>query len=168
MTHVIYALRDPDTGDIRYVGMTGNLERRIIAHMQPVTNVQRWIEELRKSGKTIKVDVLQECSFEAALLAERAWIDKMLSRGCDLLNISGVPVTSPSYPERQRRRQGQDWSDKKNITVPVAMHANIKAISDRDDLTMYEVVAKAIEAYEWRRQLLVVLPPSNHHTEPTP
>ena len=41
-------------------------------------------------------------------------------------------------------------SNVKMVGIPADLHAKIKVLAERDDLAMYELVAQAIDAYEWR------------------
>ena len=45
-------------------------------------------------------------------------------------------------------------SNVKMVGIPADLHAKIKVLAERDDLAMYELVAQAIDAYEWRAEAL--------------
>ena len=64
--HVVYALCDPGTEDIRYVGCTSNLADRIQRHRSnkgPVNLAMKvWMAELNDSGQAPNVIVLEETS----------------------------------------------------------------------------------------------------------
>ena len=36
------------------------------------------------------------------------------------------------------------------VGIPADLHARIKALAERDNLAIYELVGYAIDAYEWR------------------
>lgn len=52
--HYIYALTEPDTGEIRYIGQTPNPEQRFRRHSYSKSGspVRRWIRSLALTGKT--------------------------------------------------------------------------------------------------------------------
>ena len=41
-----------------------------------------------------------------------------------------------------------DWTVRKNVTLPVDLHARIKHLSQRDDVHVYAVIAEALRLYE--------------------
>lgn len=89
-THYIYALIEPDTGEVRYIGRTTNPDHRLVCHMSHNggANPQKydWALELKAKGQTAGLVVLQECdSLESAKAAELAWINKYAPSGA-LLN----------------------------------------------------------------------------------
>lgn len=78
----IYALRDPDTKEVRYVGKTNNLERRYQSHLCNSKNRQhiysyRWIKSLQREGKEPILEVLEEVSEDQWKEREIWWIAEM-------------------------------------------------------------------------------------------
>lgn len=41
-----------------------------------------------------------------------------------------------------------DWTVRKNVTLPVDLHARIKHLSQRDEVHVYAVIAEALRLYE--------------------
>ena len=41
-------------------------------------------------------------------------------------------------------------SNVRMVGIPADLHARIKALAERDNLAIYELVGYAIDAYEWR------------------
>lgn len=67
----IYALVDPRTNTILYVGQTIDLKRRIGQHL----NARReWVAELAASALQPRIDVLETCSRDDANGVEAKWI----------------------------------------------------------------------------------------------
>lgn len=90
MGRYIYALLDPDTEDVRYIGQTMTTPmRRYIGHCQskskPVTPRDFWMNGLMAQGKKPKLVVLEE---DAGFEAEARWIKHYLQQGASLVNSS--------------------------------------------------------------------------------
>ena len=90
----VYALRDPDTGNVRYVGKTIDPRDRYQSYMSPSVQenenhlpVIRWVKKLRER-EHYPVMYLIECVAEAVWEErERHWISFYRAKGLDLLNI---------------------------------------------------------------------------------
>jgi len=74
----IYALVDPRNEDVRYIGKTGNLEKRLRAHLRadpseksPLKNA--WINQLKSLGLKPKQQILEQCSVDNWQERERYW-----------------------------------------------------------------------------------------------
>jgi hypothetical protein len=100
----IYALKDPDTEDMRYVGMSKQPKIRFKAHMHDRSNNRKgaWIAELRAAGKRPILTILEETNKENWEDRERYWIAKGRESGWPLLNIMAggqirfpVPIWDP-------------------------------------------------------------------------
>ena len=95
--HSIYALCEPGTLDVRYVGRTAwSLEWRLISHVtQAKKGTERnqkrpayaWIDSVRQSGKRPDIILLARCEETIAADAERAWITLFIDNGYDLVNV---------------------------------------------------------------------------------
>ena len=78
----VYLLKEPDTGEVRYVGITKNPLRRYQQHIERQRHrtgvlVGNWILDLQQSGKAPKMQVLtafptreKACIMEAQVIAE--------------------------------------------------------------------------------------------------
>ena len=55
----IYSLSDPRTGEIRYVGKTVNLKRRLYGHLydDEKTHKSAWIKSLKRLGLKPQLDI---------------------------------------------------------------------------------------------------------------
>lgn len=96
--YTVYALACPETGDVVYVGRTGNLRRRIKQHISGGLSstslyVRRWVRRLASVGRFPRVIELahvvdsdkRACLFVAEK-AEREWISTFERIGMPLLN----------------------------------------------------------------------------------
>lgn len=76
----IYGLCDPETGELRYVGRTDDVKRRLAIHLSaarapgPRTHCANWIRSLLLQGKEPDVDVLDFVPAEDAHHMEREYI----------------------------------------------------------------------------------------------
>ena len=108
----IYALFDPMTCEIRYIGQTvASLSDRLRIHIRDkhVSHKQRWISKLRQKGYTPTIECVQELPIEAWSEAERYWISYFKQLGCPLTNETkggeGMLGCSPSIETRAKIRE---------------------------------------------------------------
>ena len=112
----IYALCEPDTLAVRYVGMSSRGLVRPAAHLHPsntatVTAKNVWIRSLLRRGLEPVVQVLGEFDNEAVLGdAERGAIARLRQQGAQLTNVldGGVPAWAVSLPWLKRTGRGGD------------------------------------------------------------
>lgn len=106
----IYALKDPQTGNIRYVGATCNLAKRYLLHLHAApkitTKCAEWVRELKACGMRPVVEVIIPCSMDWQA-DEQAAISRLRDEGFDLLNQTrgglGCYDLLPSKTTRQKR-----------------------------------------------------------------
>lgn len=89
----IYALLDPRTAKIRYIGKTNNINRRYSQHLrartdQKMTPVKAWIQSLIKQGLKPNMMVIDSCDESRWANLEREYIKRFRDEGYDILNIS--------------------------------------------------------------------------------
>lgn len=87
----IYALSDPRTGEVRYVGKSNNPELRAADHRrrsQSNKAKKEWVEDLRMHGLFPKLSILEIVPFSEWQIRERYWIEHRRSSGDDLFNIA--------------------------------------------------------------------------------
>lgn len=129
-TFTIYALCDPDTENVRYVGVTADIKRRMNQHVSPANNpgtqVSKWINELSARRKRPSIVTLEQCDDPlAASDAERKWITYHLSTGSLLLNSQIHSKDDPSYTRT-------DWENehpRKSINLSPAQWDALDAIA---------------------------------------
>lgn len=87
----IYILKNPNTNEVRYVGQTNDIKRRLGRHIQNAKNVKdkrhinNWIRSL--NDKPV-MTVLETCEYKQKDEKEQYWIDYYKNLGCDLCNHS--------------------------------------------------------------------------------
>ncbi len=84
----IYALCDPETGEVRYIGKSSDSHHRFKSHMRETRRdypLYRWINKLRKSGLCPKLKILFET--DDWEISEKLTIEKYRQSG-RLLNVA--------------------------------------------------------------------------------
>lgn len=94
----IYALIDPDTQQIRYIGKTQNPKQRLAKHLNDKKDTAKcqWVQSLRAQGKKPEMILLDNCEWTTSLVLEAAWIQT--------LSEDGFPLTNKKYPVYALRR----------------------------------------------------------------
>jgi hypothetical protein len=88
----VYALVDPRTNEVRYIGSSVNAKRRYAAHIsdRDTSNQkkQSWIDELREQDlRPILVIIEEALEKKQSLMRERYWIQVHLEEGAVLTNM---------------------------------------------------------------------------------
>lgn len=116
----IYALIDPRTKEIRYVGWTiRRLSQRLRNHLREKGSNRkvRWVQKLRRLGLEPQITLVQEVPSESWVRAERYWIAYFKILGCDLVNGTdgGEGVLGHHHSKTTRDKLSQlmreRWSD---------------------------------------------------------
>ena len=111
--HIIYALKDPCTGEVRYIGATSApLPRRLAQHMYGANRKDqnspkvRWLRELSALGLRPvieRIDMVLSDSPIATCRLEQSWMNFYESSGADILNVRrGRRDTNPIELTRPR------------------------------------------------------------------
>ena len=110
----IYALVDPITGEIRYVGKSTDPTKRLSFHLSKrslKTNSPKnlWIRKLLDKGLRPLLVILQKCDPNKWAEAERGWIVMFRMVGAELTNTSdggeGVLEKTPETPTVRYKRK---------------------------------------------------------------
>ena len=108
----VYALIDPRTSEMRYVGFSRDVLRRVRDHLtlSDRTNTHRahWLKSLRDVGLRPEVEVIETVERDAVKDAERFWIAYFRAMGCPLTNLTvgGDGNYGWQMPEDVKRKIG--------------------------------------------------------------
>ncbi len=88
MKFAVYALIDPRTDDVFYVGSTGSLPERRAQHMEGTDQLSGlYVQQMKLNGFVPLVAVVERCRTQTqALSSEVFWIECFRARGAKLLN----------------------------------------------------------------------------------
>lgn len=107
----IYALVDPRDNEIRYVGKTIDLYKRILAHLTSTkdtkTHKKAWISGLQKEGLVPLVMLLSIVPKHLGGIYEKIWI-KILKRKFKLTNITKAGDGGDTLSGTKRSKEWQD------------------------------------------------------------
>lgn len=98
----IYALTDPHSKEIRYVGWSVDVRQRLYRHCQDAKNGGRthraaWLRSLLAAGSKPLCDILETGSGDGWVEAERRWIKGLRELGCPLTNHADGGEGAPGY-----------------------------------------------------------------------
>jgi hypothetical protein len=136
MTRYIYALLDPDTDDVRYIGITGTTpEQRYREHVssksKPVTPRDFWMNGLIKQGKKPKLLVLEQ---NVGINDEAKWIKHYIQQGASLVNSSSMFGNSMIRVSKE-------------VKSKVAAIASEESLRTGSPVSMADIVNAAVEAF---------------------
>ena len=119
----LYILKDPNTYEVRYVGMTTNPKTRLSVHIRGSKYHTRnpketWIHGLLLNGQKPIMEVIETCQQGTWEVRERFWIDFYKQEGYDLTNLAsggyGQGDSKPKTKSRITKRVSI-----KNRTIPL-------------------------------------------------
>jgi hypothetical protein len=113
----IYALTDPDSNLIRYIGKSIKPKERLQNHMNEVSNCHRshWLQSLKKQGKKAKMKFLEVLEYgENWQERERYWIKKGKAEGWPLTNNTSGGDGACDLPEATRQKMRLTWLGRKH------------------------------------------------------
>jgi hypothetical protein len=135
----IYALKDPRTDKIRYVGKTNqSLKARISAHFMDKCKCLRiqWMGELKSLGLRPVFIILESLESETPWQdREIYWIAKMRSLGADLTNSTSGGEGTPNLPKETRERMRKTWLGRKHTPESIMKLKKARALRVTSDET---------------------------------
>lgn len=90
-TTFIYALVDPETNEVRYIGKANNPQERYKRHLRKDEDhfhKTHWINKLRSQGLKPTLQILEEVPYAHWGERERYWIAFYRAQGCQLTNLA--------------------------------------------------------------------------------
>jgi NUMOD3 motif len=165
----VYALSDPRTGAIRYVGKAqGYLNSRFRRHLWEARATARhthklaWLRQLQAAGLEPTLTILQELPSHTGLAeAECAWILRLQAEGAPLVNATpggeGMPDPSPETRAKLRQRPQVGWTPRAWEAASAARSAKAAEPEQRA-----AVATRAAERARQRASLLSALGPEGY------
>ncbi len=112
----IYSLKDPRDYQIKYIGKTVDIDRRIKEHNQIHRNKKSkknsWITHLIRNGMQPIMEVLEECEESRWVEREKYWIRYYKELGFDLKNMTLGGESNDGYVFTPEDRLKQSESQK--------------------------------------------------------
>lgn len=127
-SHLIYALIDPNTKEIRYIGQTNNIRKRLSQHYTPSefknnTHKVNWLKSLVKNNKKAEYSILENNISNSNINeAEIFWIAYFKFIGANLVNESvGGEGSMRGKFGKNHPRFGVPHSEKHKINMSIKM-----------------------------------------------
>ena len=119
----IYGLYDPFTGELRYIGKTNNLNRRLWFHVRNAEKGQRtykasWIRSLLKYGERPIIDVIKETTEGNWQKDEQDCIAQSVEEGTRLTNLTKGGDGLIDYHHSEETKKKISEYNKKNGKLP--------------------------------------------------
>ena len=118
----IYALIDPITNEIRYIGKANNPKERLKNHCNPAryrnTHKFNWIKKLRNLQKKPILKLIEEVDINNWKEREKYWITYYREKGCNLVNYSDGGEGTSFGNQTSFKKGDKAWNDGKgNIKI---------------------------------------------------
>lgn len=126
----IYALKDPSSKEVMYIGMTTRGLQRFEDHYKScyceskyMTSVKKWIRNLKKEKTIFEIEYLEYFSEDGQHvdIAEQRWIKYFIDRGIKLLNhemggrsTGGCKALVDASNNLRRDKMNEYWSHPEN------------------------------------------------------
>lgn len=151
----IYALCEPDTGEVRYIGKAVDPQQRLAHHLypsalKPETHKNRWLRQLLAQGLKPTTSILESVTDRPWQEAEREWIARYRESGANLTNIldGGIGgLMSTELSDEIRARWSALRRGRKGLPMPPELRAKLLAIhtgAKRSEQTRALLRAKAL------------------------
>ena len=107
----IYTLTDPNTSEVRYVGKTNNLRRRMYLHIAETktskTHKANWIKSLIDKNQKPVMDVLEICNEDDWVFLESYWISQFRCWGFNLCNLTNGGDGVKMWTDEMRKKMSE-------------------------------------------------------------
>lgn len=141
----IYVLKHPLTEEVRYVGKTNNLKKRLESHLAKANEfkgrrkVINWVQSIVADGMQPIIESIEECLFENWAEREKYWISYYKSIGSDLCNLTDGGESNYGYVysdelKEVRRKARQGWKYPKEVTLKIAKALSKKIVCVEDKI----------------------------------
>lgn len=137
-TTFIYALCDPDTEMVRYVGKADCPKTRYYHHLKDKHKTYKvnWIKKLQSEGKTPLLKILQEVEISLWEESEKKWVDHYrLLVGKKLTNITeggiGPPMTEKTRAKISKSSRGRIMPEKVRKKISDSTKGRITGLKTR-------------------------------------
>lgn len=111
-TVFIYSLSHPETGEVRYVGLTRNATRRIQQYRYKghTKHLDNWLKSIRAIGREVQLSILETVDESISDVAERKWIAHYKAQGAALINFTDGGERSCVVSEETRKKLSASWT----------------------------------------------------------
>jgi len=143
----IYALCEPDTGEVRYIGQTrSSLRQRLAGHLASPSNglMLAWLTALAVEGKRPAITLVETAVAPDAGQRERFHITSYIERGAALLNSAGVPGVR-RVSQGKRSPKGKATDQQVVVRAGLDFYERITRLTKADDRTVAYIARRAIE-----------------------
>lgn len=134
----IYALIDPYTAQIRYIGKSIRPKQRLQNQMNEVSNCHRshWLQSLKANKKRPHQVILQELDDDSYWQScEIAWIKHGKQMGWPLTNNTDGGDGVCNLPEETRKRMAKVWTGRKHKPESIAKLKAARALRVTNNAT---------------------------------
>lgn len=117
---LIYALCDPRTHAVRYIGKTASLKARMRHHRhdakRKISHLYRWWRKLNRAGVEPEVKIMQHCLPGMLDACEQEWIARGRDKGWKLCNVTEGGDGATAWVSDEARAQQAElakakWAD---------------------------------------------------------
>lgn len=142
--YTVYALIDPRSHAVRYVGITNNVYERFKQHIRcngVNAGKDAWIQDLQSQQHMVIMQTLEQVeTADQARIQERYWIRHYDRLGAVLLNADVVHAKLPPKPK---------FSAKIKVKSPQVTTQEENAGRRTSFVQMIEMLSKVHETHEW-------------------